>query len=122
MSEISKKAIELIQKAGTLAGNSNIDLNRKEMERLHKRTQKKTYKQFVESVTPKRFTKSYGSPKYQKELERQRREENERREAEIAANNAKATESMRRGKGVPAIEKGVKGHLRNGVFTPGEWD
>jgi hypothetical protein len=121
MSERSKKAIELIQKAGTLAGNSNIDFNRKEMERLHKQTQKKTYEQFVESFTPERFTKSYGSPAYQKELEKQRRKRKEEREAEIAANNAKATESMRRGKGIPAIERGVKGHIKNGVFTPGEW-
>ena len=123
MSKISQEIIRTIKKAGSKAGDRTLDLNRKEVEDLRQNT-KKTYKQFLEAVTPKLFGKntSYGDTEYQKELEKQRGEERQKKENKQRQTSDELYKERTRGRGIRATNKqGQKGWIKNGKFTVGDW-
>jgi hypothetical protein len=122
MTQRSQEIIKTIKKAGSEAGDRTLDLNRKEVEDLRQNT-KKTYKQFLEAVTPKLgMSKSYGDSDYQERLQKQRKKEQEKKEAGRQKTSDELYKERTRGRGIRATNKeGQKGWIKNGKFTVGDW-
>ncbi len=82
MSQRSQEIIKRIQKASKLAGDSKADLDRNQVEAERQKVMK-TFKEFVEAVTPSRFVpgeSNYGDPGYQERLTKERQKEKEKKE------------------------------------------
>lgn len=122
MTQRSQEIIRTIKKAGSKAGDPTLDLNREEVKDLMQKT-KKTYKEFMEAVTPKLgMSKSYGDSDYQERLQKQRKEEQEKKGAERQKTSDELYKERTRGKGIRATNKqGQKGWIKNGKFTVGDW-
>jgi hypothetical protein len=81
MSQRSQEIIKRIKKASKLAGDPGLDLDRNQVETERQKVMK-TFKEFVEAVTPSRFEPgetSYGDPKYQERLERARKKKKKKK-------------------------------------------
>jgi hypothetical protein len=74
-----QKLVKIINKTAIKAGDSDLDLNRNEVESERKKMMK-TFKEFVEAVTPSRFEPgetNYGNQSYQDRLTKARKKEKE---------------------------------------------
>jgi hypothetical protein len=84
----------------------------------------KTFKEFVEAVTPSRFVPgetSYGDPGYQERLTKERQKEKKEKEKEQESRHKKLYDERKK-RGIRATNKqGVKGWIKKGVFTAGDW-
>ena len=123
MSQRSQEIIKRIQKASKKAGDPTLDLDRNQVEAERQKVMK-TFKEFVEAVTPSRFVpgeSSYGDRSYQERLERTRRKEKEKKQQELESRHKKLYQERKK-RGIRATNKeGVKGWIKNGVFTSGDW-
>ncbi len=84
----------------------------------------KSFKEFVEAVTPSRFEPgetNYGNQSYQDRLAKKREEENAEEEKQQQGTSTKLYQDRKYGKGIRATEGGVKGWIKGGKFTPGNW-
>jgi hypothetical protein len=115
----AEKIKALIQSAAKKAGSKDLDLTRKEVENLHQ----KTYKEFIESVTPRLGTsKSYGDTDYQEKLQRQRKEEQQQKEQDQEKKAKDLYKERTKGRGIRATNKeGKKGWIKDGKFSVGDW-
>ena len=84
----------------------------------------KSFKEFVEAVTPSRFEPgetNYGNQSYQDRLTKARKKEKEEKEKQQQDTSAKLYKERTQGEGIRATEGGVKGWIKGGKFTPGNW-
>ncbi len=83
----------------------------------------KTFKEFLEAVTPSKLEKgeTYGSGGYQDRLTKARKKENAEEEKQQKDTSTKLDQDRKYGKGIRATEDGVKGWIKDGKFTPGNW-
>jgi hypothetical protein len=83
----------------------------------------KTFKEFLEAVTPSKLEKgeTYGSGGYQDRLTKARKKEKEEKEKQQQDTSAKLYQDRTQGRGIRATEGGVKGWIKGGKFTPGNW-
>jgi hypothetical protein len=119
MSQRSQEIIKRIQKASKKAGDPELDLNRNQVEAERQKVMK-TFKEFVESVFAPGET-SYGDPKYQERLAKKREEEKKKKEAEQKSKHDELYKERKHGRGIRATKDGVKGWIKNKIFTPGDW-
>jgi len=123
MSQRSQEIIKRIKKASKLAGDPGLDLDRNQVETERQKIMK-TFKEFVEAVTPSRFVPgetSYGDPGYQERLTKERQKEKKEKEKEQESRHKKLYDE-RKERGIRATNKqGVKGWIKKGVFTAGDW-
>jgi hypothetical protein len=123
MSQRSQEIIKRIKKASKLAGDPGLDLNRNQVETERQKVMK-TFKEFVEAVTPSRFVpgeSNYGDPGYQERLTKERQKEKKEKEKEQESRHKKLYDE-RKERGIRATNKqGVKGWIKKGVFTAGDW-
>ena len=123
MSQRSQEIIKRIKKASKLAGDPGLDLDRNQVETERQKVMK-TFKEFVEAVTPSRFAPgetSYGDPSYQERLTKERQKEKNKKEKEQEARHKELHQERKHGKGIRATKDGVKGWIKNKIFTPGDW-
>jgi glutamyl/glutaminyl-tRNA synthetase len=76
----------------------------------------KTFREFVEIVQQEGF--SYGSKKYQQELEKKRTEAKQKKEQEAQQRSDELYQERTRGRGIRAVHKGKSGYMKDGKFTP----
>ncbi len=74
----------------------------------------KTFKEFLEGFT-------YGDKEYQEKLQKAKREAKEKKETQQKDTSAKLYQDRTQGRGIRATEDGVKGWIKDGKFTPGNW-
>jgi len=82
MSQRSQEIIKRIKKASKKAGDPGLDLDRNQVETERQKVMK-TFKEFVEAVTPSRFIpgeSNYGDPGYQERLTKERQKEKKEKE------------------------------------------
>jgi deoxyribodipyrimidine photolyase len=117
-----QKLVKIINKTAKKAGDSDLDLNRNEVE-TERQKMMKTFKEFVEAVTPSRLEKgeNYGSEEYQRRLTQARQKEEKEKEQQRQATSAKLYKERTEGRGIRATQGGVKGWIKGGKFTPGNW-
>ena len=124
MSQRSQEIIKRIKKASKLAGDPGLDLNRNQVETERQKVMK-TFKEFVEAVTPSRFVpgeSNYGDPGYQERLTKERQKEKKEKEKEQESKHKELYRERTKGRGIRATNKqGVKGWIKKGVFTAGDW-
>jgi hypothetical protein len=123
MSQRSQEIIKRIKKASKLAGDPGLDLDRNQVETERQKVMK-TFKEFVEAVTPSRFVpgeSNYGDPGYQERLTKERQKEKKEKEKEQESRHKKLYDERKK-RGIRATNKqGVKGWIKKGVFTAGDW-
>jgi hypothetical protein len=84
----------------------------------------KTFKQFLEAVTPSRFDPgetNYGNQSYQDRLTKARKKEKEEKAKRQQDTSTELSKERTQGRGIRATEGGVKGWIKNKKFTPGNW-
>jgi hypothetical protein len=83
----------------------------------------KSFKEFVEAVTPSNLEKgeTYGSEGYQRRLAKKREEAKKKKEKQQQDTSTELYKERTQGRGIRATEGGVKGWIKGGKFTPGNW-
>jgi hypothetical protein len=123
-----QKLIKIINKTAKKAGDSDLDLNRNEVESERKKMMK-TFKEFVEAVTPSRLEKgeTYGSEEYQRRLTTARQEEKKKKEKEQKQTSTELDLKRREGPGIYGNYTGhgwgyMKTDSKTGkkIFTPAD--
>lgn len=101
---------KVITSAAKKAGDKNLDLTRKEVEQLHK----KTYKQFTEEAIKLLPGETYGSKRVQDEIAKQKAARQKQKEQE-QEERSRFLYNQRKERGIPFSDIHGKGFIKNGV-------
>jgi hypothetical protein len=85
----------------------------------------KSFKEFLSIIEEKSIPlgkgQSYGSKEYQDELQKRKTEKVKKAEEKQRQTSLELHIERTQKRGIRAIERGVKGWIRDGKFTPGNW-
>jgi hypothetical protein len=85
----------------------------------------KSFKEFLSIIEEKSIPlgkgQTYGSKEYQDELQKRKAKARKDAEEKQRQTSSELHKERTRGRGIRAIERGVKGWIRDGKFTPGNW-
>jgi hypothetical protein len=79
----------------------------------------KSFKQFLESVNQPAF--NYGNKGYQDELEKIKKKKETEKQKKRKTQNDSLYNERKHGRGIRATENGIKGWIKDKVFSPGDW-
>jgi hypothetical protein len=85
----------------------------------------KSFKEFLSIIEEKSIPlgkgQSYGSKEYQDALQKRKAEKAKKAEEKQRQTSSELHKERTRGRGIRATEGGVKGWIKGGKFTPGNW-
>jgi hypothetical protein len=85
----------------------------------------KSFKEFLSIIEEKSIPlgkgQSYGSKEYQDELQKRKAKARKDAEEKQRQTSSELYQERTRGRGIRATEGGVKGWIKGGKFTPGNW-
>jgi hypothetical protein len=85
----------------------------------------KSFKEFLSIIEEKSIPlgkgQSYGSKEYQDELQKRKAKARKDAEEKQRQTSSELHQERTRGRGIRATEGGVKGWIKGGKFTPGNW-
>jgi hypothetical protein len=85
----------------------------------------KSFKEFLGIIEEKSIPlgkgQSYGSKEYQDELQKRKAKARKDAEEKQRQTSSELYQERTRGRGIRATQDGVKGWIKGGKFTPGNW-